>query len=41
MIQADVEPSEYLCKLDPTYCDRILARWEAYAQGEAERVVCG
>ena len=25
----------------PLYCDRILARWEAYAEDEAERVVCG
>jgi DNA modification methylase len=31
----------YLVELDPIYCDRILARWEAYAKDEAERVVCG
>ncbi len=31
----------YLCELDPIYCDRILARWEAYAKDEAEQVVCG
>ena len=31
----------YLCELDPIYCDRILARWEAYARDEAEQVVCG
>uniref|UniRef100_UPI001080E137 DNA-methyltransferase n=1 Tax=Roseovarius aestuariivivens TaxID=1888910 RepID=UPI001080E137 len=31
----------YLCELDPIYCDRILARWEAYANDEAEQVVCG
>ena len=27
-----------LCELDPIYCDRILARWEAYAKDDAERV---
>ena len=26
-----------LCELDPIYCDRILARWEAYAGDDAER----
>ncbi|UYV38328.1 site-specific DNA-methyltransferase [Rhodobacteraceae bacterium D3-12] len=31
----------YLCELDPIYCDRILARWEAYANDEAEQLVCG
>ncbi|MFV2052242.1 DNA modification methylase [Aliiroseovarius sp. YM-037] len=31
----------YLCELDPIYCDRILSRWEAYANDEAERLVCG
>ena len=31
----------YLCELDPIYCDRIIARWEAYAKDEAEQVVCG
>lgn len=31
----------YLIELNPLYCDRILARWEAYAHDEAERVVCG
>ncbi|MEM1151209.1 MAG: site-specific DNA-methyltransferase [Pseudomonadota bacterium] len=30
-----------LVELDPIYCDRILARWEAYAKDEAERLVCG
>ena len=29
------------CELDPVYCDRIIARWEAYANDEAEQVVCG
>ena len=24
-----------LCEIDPIYCDRILARWEAYAQDDA------
>jgi DNA modification methylase len=31
----------YLCELDPEYCDRILARWQAFAKDDAERVVCG
>ena len=31
----------YLVELDPIYCDRIRARWEAYAKDEAERLVCG
>lgn len=31
----------YLCELDPVYCDRILARWEAQAKDDAERLVCG
>ncbi len=30
-----------LLELDPIYCDRIIARWEAYAKDEAEQVVCG
>jgi hypothetical protein len=30
-----------LVELDPIYCDRILARWEAHARDEAERLVCG
>ncbi len=30
-----------LCELDPIYCDRILARWEAYARDDAERLVDG
>jgi DNA modification methylase len=31
----------YLLEYDPIYCDRILARWEAYAKDEAEQLVCG
>ena len=31
----------YLCELDPTYCDRIIARWEAFAKDDAEQLVCG
>ncbi len=31
----------FLCELDPIYCDRILRRWETWAQDEAERQVCG
>ncbi len=30
-----------LCEYDPIYCDRIIARWEAYAKDEAEQVLCG
>jgi DNA modification methylase len=31
----------YLCELDAIYCDRILARWEAFAHDDAEQIVCG
>jgi DNA modification methylase len=31
----------YLCELDPIYCDRIIARYEAFAKDEAQLVVCG
>jgi DNA modification methylase len=31
----------YICELDPTYCDRIIARWETFAQDEAELIACG
>jgi DNA modification methylase len=31
----------YLCEIDPVYCDRILARWEAHVKDDAERIVCG
>jgi DNA modification methylase len=30
-----------LVELDPLYCDRIIARWEAYAKDEAELIACG
>lgn len=30
-----------LCELDPKYCDKILARWEAYARDEVELIACG
>ena len=30
-----------LVELDPIYCDRILARWEAFAKDDAELLVCG
>jgi DNA modification methylase len=26
----------YICELDPTYCDRIIRRWEEFARDEAE-----
>jgi DNA modification methylase len=28
----------FLCEIDPTYCDRILARWEAYAKDDAKLI---
>ena len=31
----------YLCELDPIYCDRIVARGEAFAKDAAELLVCG
>ncbi len=31
----------YLSEFDEIYCDRIIARWEAYAKDEAEQVLCG
>lgn len=31
----------FLCELDPVYCDRIVARWEAYAKDDAEQLICG
>jgi len=31
----------FLCELDPIYCDRIIARWEAHAKDEAEQLICG
>jgi DNA modification methylase len=31
----------YLCELDPIYCDRIIARYEAFAKDDAELVACG
>jgi len=31
----------YLCELDPVYCDRIIARWEAFAKDDAEQLVSG
>ena len=30
-----------LCEIDQVYCDRILARWEAYAKDDAVQLVCG
>ena len=31
----------FICELDPTYCDRILQRWQAYAKDDAIQVACG
>ena len=31
----------YLCELDPVYCDRIIARYEAFAKDEAQLLACG
>jgi DNA methylase len=30
-----------LCEIDPIYCDRILQRWEAFAQDDAELIASG
>jgi DNA modification methylase len=30
-----------VCELDPVYCDRIIARWEALAKDDAEQIACG
>ena len=26
----------FVCEIDPLYCDRIVARWEAYAKDDAQ-----
>lgn len=31
----------YLCELDPIYCDRIIARYEASAKDESQLIACG
>ena len=31
----------YLCELDSVYCDRIIARYEAFANDDAQLVACG
>ena len=31
----------YLCEIDPVYCDRIIARWEAFVHDEAIQIACG
>ena len=31
----------YLSEIDPVYCDRIIARYEAFAKDEAELILCG
>jgi DNA modification methylase len=31
----------YLCELDPTYCDRIIRRWQTYAKDDPEQAACG
>ena len=33
--------SARLVEIDPVYCDRILARWEAFTKDKAELVACG
>jgi DNA modification methylase len=30
----------YLCEYDSQYCDRIIRRWESYAEDDAEQVAC-
>ena len=31
----------YLCELDPTCCDQIVRRWEAYAKDKAVKIASG
>lgn len=31
----------YICELDPIYCDRIIARYEAFAKDDAQLLACG
>jgi DNA modification methylase len=31
----------FLCELDTLYCDRIIARWEAYAKDDAQLLTAG
>jgi DNA modification methylase len=31
----------YLCEYDPLYCDKILARFEAFAHEDVELIACG
>jgi DNA modification methylase len=31
----------YLCEYDAHYCDKILARFEAFAHEDAELIACG
>ena len=36
--QFNAHYDEYLCELDPIYCDRIIRCWETYARGEADQI---
>jgi DNA modification methylase len=31
----------YVAELDPTYCDRIIRRWQVYAKDDGELIACG
>jgi DNA modification methylase len=31
----------YICEFDPLYCDKIIARFEAFAHEDAELIACG
>ena len=31
----------YVCEFDPLHCDRIIKRWEIYANDDAELIACG
>jgi DNA modification methylase len=31
----------YLCEIEPVYCDRIIARWEAISHDDASKLACG
>ncbi len=31
----------FVCEIDPTYCDRIIRRWQDCAKDDAEQIACG
>ncbi len=30
-----------VCEIDPVYCDRMIVRWETFAQDTADQIACG